>query len=502
MDILKDLIKLLNKHRTHYRDETGLPTNKNSKIFKLVQGLVDGSFENEHDAAQALYGKDASHINFKRLKYRLQDRLLNSLLLIDPEKIFTSSVDKDYFMVNQQNTICAILAYLGEYELAYRQAKLSLPKAKKSFNPYAGLNLSLLLRVLARNRGDQKEFNRFNAEVKYFQQYINVEVNLSTMSVEYKALIANPKTEIHQVKEMLNSFLVQLKDIKIDYSPRTVQIAYYMYIHDRIINRDLPGMINRSKEGLKIFKSFNRPKSGVLFYFAMIEGHILLKEFKEGRTLIFSKLESKTLSNYNSLSIIYYYANLCLTTENYQHLGEALQLFKENKVDKSPVNFFKENFTIFEMLYYILVTLHKIEPTYPVKSKIRITKFINDLPTFSKDKKGSNTLILFVQFLLLLIKKDYGTIIDRVENLKAYDQKYLRKKDSFRINCFLKLILLIPKHNFHPVAVQRYAAPYLKKLKLHKEENPRWKNTYVEVIPYENFWKLFIETLEINKKLK
>ncbi len=499
MKILSDLIKLLKKHRTHYRDETGLPTDKNSKIYKLVEGLSDGRYEDENSAAQALYGTDASHINFKRLKYRLQNRLLNSLFLIDPEKIFASSTKKDYFLVGQLQTICFILVQMGESSLSYSLAKSGIQKAKSAYNPYAGLRLALFLRIHFSNLGDHKNFIKYNAEVKHFQRYIDAEVKLSTMELEYNALINNPKTEVNQVKDLLNSFLKEIKNISIDYSPLTVYYAYLIFLHDRLINRDIPGTIACCKEGLKKMKPFNRPNLDSLFYFAMIEGHILQKEFEKGRSLIFSTVKNQGLSHFNTLSSIYYYATLCLTTENYQQLGETLQLFKEYKIEKSRVAFFQENFTIFEMLYYILATIGKIEPTYPVKSKIRITKFINDLPVFSKDKKGINTLILFVQFLLLLIKKDYGTIIDRVENLKAYDQKYLRKEDSFRINCFLRMILLIPKHNFHPVAVQRHAAPYLKKLAEHKENNWNWKETNVETIPYENFWKLFIEVLEKNK---
>ncbi len=500
MEVLRNLIKLLKKHRTDYRDETGLPTNKNSKISKLVEGLSDGSFQDDDSAAQTLYGTDASHINFKRLKYRLQNRLLNSLLLIDPEKIFISRMDRDYFKVGQLQSICGILNRLGEKRLIYPLAKSGLQKAKAAFNPYAGLSLSIELRIHASNIGDRKKFHLYNNEVKYFQHYVNTEVKLSTMTLEYKNLVANPKTDVHQVKEVLNSFLKEIATMKTDYSPRTVYYAYNIYLHDRLIHRDVPGTIERCKEGLEMMKPFNRPNLESLFYVSMIEGHILLREFEQGKALIFSRLEAKNLSNFNNLSNIYYYATLSLTTENYEYLGEALLLFKEHNVDKSPVSFFKENFTIFEMLYSILVNLDKIKPTYPVNSKIRITKFINDLPIFSKDKKGANTLILFVQFLLLLIKKDYGTIIDRVDNFKAYDQKYLRKEDSFRINCFLKMILLIPKHNFHPVAVQRHAAPYLKKLEKHKENNWNWKDTNVEIIPYENFWKLFIEVLEKNKK--
>jgi len=502
MNVLKGLIRLLNKHRTYYRDNIGLPTNKDAKLYKLANGLRDGTYKDEDNAAQDIYGTDANHINFTRLKYRLQNRLFHGLLLIDPEKIFSSKVDRDYFMVNQYNTICAILSYLKENKLAYHLAKLSLPKAKSSFNPYAGLNLSLLLRTLAKNSGKRKESEYYLTQIKYFQEYINIEVKLNLMYYEYKDLEARPKTEIDQIKEMMDGFLLELEKTKIDYSARTIFYAYNLYLHDRLIYRDIPGILKCCEDGLKLMKPYNRPDLEILFYLAMLEAHGFKKEFEPAKKIIFYCLNELTLSITNRLSLIRSYADLCIGTENYQDLGDALKLHIENKVEKSPIAFFKENFTILEMIYYILVTLEKIKPTYPVKSKIRISKFINDLPLFSKEKKGVNTLILFVQLLLLIIKHDYGSIIDRVESLKAYDQKYLKKADSFRITCFLKMTLLIPKHNFHPVAVQRHAAPYLKKLEDSKDQDLNWKDTNYEIIPYENFWKLFIEALERNRKVK
>jgi len=301
---------------------------------------------------------------------------------------------------------------------------------------------------------------------------------------------------------MMHGFLLELEQMKIDYSSRTIFFAYNIFLHDRLIYRDIPGILKCCKDGLKLMKPFNRPDLEILFYLAMLEVHGLQKEFEPGKAIIFYCLNEMDLKNVNKLSLIRTYADLCLGTENYQDLGDALRLSKENKVEKSPIVFFRENFSILEMIYYILVTLEKVNPTYPVKSKIRISKFINDLPHFSKEKKGVNTLILFVQLLLLIIKNDYGSIIDRVESLKAYDQKYLKKADSFRITCFLKMTLLIPKHNFHPVAVQRHAVPYLKKLELSKNKDLNWKDTNYEIIPYENFWKLFIEALERNRRLK
>jgi hypothetical protein len=89
----------------------------------------------------------------------------------------------------------------------------------------------------------------------------------------------------------------------------------------------------------------------------------------------------------------------------------------------------------------------------------------------------------------------------QIDALKAYTHRHLRRDETYRTNCFIKMILQLEKGDFHPVAVQRKAEPYYKKLlavPLHKAK----QDHDLEIIPYETLWTFILESLEPDRKTK
>jgi hypothetical protein len=125
----------------------------------------------------------------------------------------------------------------------------------------------------------------------------------------------------------------------------------------------------------------------------------------------------------------------------------------------------------------------------------RLGKFLNEMPFYSKDKRGLNIAILIIQFLFLLHKRKYSDLIDRADALKQYCYRYLRKDDTFRSHCFIRMLLQIPRADFNRIRTERYAEPYVKKLKsvpLRVSE----QSIEVEVIPYDDLWEMTLELLD------
>ena len=133
---------------------------------------------------------------------------------------------------------------------------------------------------------------------------------------------------------------------------------------------------------------------------------------------------------------------------------------------------------------------------YPVKA-LRINKFMNDTELHSTDKRGLNIAILLVPLIYFLLKKQYGKILDKIDSLRQYSFKYLRKDETLRSNCFIKMILKLPEANYHPVRTERYVKKYKKIL----YENPAdlgMNRIETEIIPYEHLWEIIEEVMEQN----
>ena len=84
-------------------------------------------------------------------------------------------------------------------------------------------------------------------------------------------------------------------------------------------------------------------------------------------------------------------------------------------------------------------------------SVFRIYKFLNEVPLYSKDKRGMNISILIIHVMFLIWKKKYLQADDRIESLKAYSRKYLYDDSTFRSNCFIKMLIDLSKADFHPI---------------------------------------------------
>jgi hypothetical protein len=135
--------------------------------------------------------------------------------------------------------------------------------------------------------------------------------------------------------------------------------------------------------------------------------------------------------------------------------------------------------------------LYKYMKTLP---EFKLYKFLNTIPVFSKDKRGINVSILLMHIGFLLQRKDYDTIIDRVDSLNQYAYRYLRKDDSYRSNCMIKMVIQITKADFNLIRTQRYTQD----LKRHLEQVKlagSGENIETEIIPYEVLWNIMIRAL-------
>ncbi len=121
--------------------------------------------------------------------------------------------------------------------------------------------------------------------------------------------------------------------------------------------------------------------------------------------------------------------------------------------------------------------------------EVRIARFLNSIPDFVVDKKGMNVSIIIVQLLYYIILEDLNKLDDRFEAVEKYLTRYMRNDPLYRSNCFVKMLLQVPKQNFHPVAVERHAARHLKNLHTMPFLKSKHPNE-IEVVEYEILWAL------------
>ena len=172
-------------------------------------------------------------------------------------------------------------------------------------------------------------------------------------------------------------------------------------------------------------------------------------------------------------------------TAHYAKAAEVFRQATEHPRFSSLDDVRKEKWRIFEaFLRYILNGRIDAEAGGVAESQFKLMKFLNEVPTYSKDKRGLNIAIIILQILFLLDRRDFDGIIARAEALKVYCSRYLKLDENYRSNCFLKMMLLMEKKGFEYEATSKIADQYFQSLKSSRFNYEAGNLASLEIIPF------------------
>jgi tetratricopeptide (TPR) repeat protein len=280
--------------------------------------------------------------------------------------------------------------------------------------------------------------------------------------------------------------------------------AHQVYISQSMLMADYARTAQRCRDALHYFEQPGKRTSRVILINLSSQLMVslqMLGQYEEGISIgkkILVLTPSQSVSWFAVMEDLY---RLYLHSEKYELALENVIEVKNNPALSKQVSLLQERWRSNEAMIHYLIRSGKLQQPHGSQIKFRIKKFINDSSGSIHDKSGNNTLLITLMILFLLLDKDYSSIIDKIDALKAYTHRHLRRDETYRTNCFIKMIMQLDKGDFHPVAVQRKAEPYYKKLlevPLHKA-----KQDYdLEIIPYETIWSFILESLEPDRKTK
>jgi hypothetical protein len=231
-------------------------------------------------------------------------------------------------------------------------------------------------------------------------------------------------------------------------------------------------------------------------YIRKLWATIQLKKYKEAISegINYSKLSPEGSIQWYILNL--YVVKASLYQKEYIRAFKIFNKILNLKKFKSLNNALKEIFDL-TLGYLYLIKDSGIDPDLqdlPLP-EFRMARFLNSAPIYSKDKSGMNISILLLQIAFMLQKKNFIKAADRIESLRSYASKYLRRNETFRSNCMMKMIMEMAKADFNPRKTERYTAT----LRAQLDEMPLHSiggNIEVEVIPFEDLWEIIMRSLE------
>ena len=471
-----------------------------SKTHSFYKRIINGDFKSDEDAAAFFFNTTPNASKYKNLKRLLRERLINTLFFIKP-----TSSNSDYekaFLYCSKNMFAAnTLLFLQVYNAGINLCNKVLNKALKYELTDFIIEASRYLRLhYAVRAGNQEVFERYN---EIYKEHLETK-RLEILAEEYYCKLILPKVQNKANNESEGIYEKAMDSYKIlepymdkHTSPFLHFIGNYILVIALMANFNYQEVIEVCEKAIKFFEAkfytYRTPLR--VFLHNQLVCHTQLKQYHKGKLVVEKSnllVQKGTFSWFqnNELNLI-----LALHSKNYQ---DAVEIFYNttayNKFRTLP-DIVQEQWSIYESYVHFLSLIDLVIIPANRKRKFKLGRFLNSIPTYSKDKSGLNVPILIIQILIMIVNKDYDKSIDRIEAVEKYCSRYLTNKPSLRSSCFIKMLLQIPISHFHKAGVERRTAKYVERLRqnpLHISNQPH----EIEIIPYDDLWEFVLQSLE------
>lgn len=347
----------------------------------------------------------------------------------------------------------------------------------------------------------QRSESNYKRISKVFEKYNEVYNAESLVEKFYSHLISkvnSSKGSRRELFEVADKYSKALKKKMKEHSSLRFDFHAYLVLSMRNeIKNDYKENLKVCEAALEHFKAKDYIGSNaiiVTFMIRILSCTIHLRDFERAKSVANKLLSLPPKGTNNWYHALDYIMILHFHTQNYQAAYQVYRKAVNHRNFSDQYENILEHWRIHEAYIHLLISLGKIAPEQPLK-KFRLNKFLNDVPTYAKDKRGANINILILQVLFLLQQKRYGAIVDRMEALRAYIHRHLRRDETYRSNCFLKMLLTLPKASFHRKAVIRKAEKYYERLNAIPLGEAK-QGVELELIPYDHLWAFTLELLD------
>ncbi|MDZ4702603.1 MAG: hypothetical protein SH848_01660 [Saprospiraceae bacterium] len=499
------LAEFVSKNKIKKIEQVALKGKTRTHLKVLYEQLASGKGGTEEEISTSFYG-DNPHksMYFSRLKRQLRDRLVNTIFLIDANLPAFNEYQKAYYSCYKDMVASKIL--LGRHA---RPA--AIPLAQETLKKALSFGFTDIILGIAKDLqvhyggliGDKKKYTAYK---KIVTEYTNIYFAELKAEEYYLAITFNyakstgSKVELADLAQQYYQELAEL--IQHTQSYRLCYLFYQVSLLRFEITNDYENSLKVCEEALDFFQSDQRymvhsQSVKVSFMNKSLACHLRLQQYTEGEALSKKALQSVPEGSINWFNTLSYYITICFHSQQYQKAYQIYEQATGHPKFKHLIQNKSEIWNIFQAYVHYFIMLGKIKPdlSQSSTSKFRASKFLNQVPTFSRDKQGANISILILHTLFLLAQGDYNKIIDRVESLNMYTHRYLRKDDTFRSNCFIKMLVQLPHGNFVYKPVMRKVHRYWEALRSMPLVTAR-QNAELEVVPYETLWEYVLQALK------
>lgn len=500
MDNIKELVYIVNRNKVKRIDMLDLADKSPSKVNALYQAISNGEVNSDEEASALLFPKAKSKSAYRNLKVVLKEKLLNTLFFIDAYQNGHSDRQSAFYESYKDFAAAQMLIAKNARKVGVGLLEKIEKRAEKfEFTELSVMVVRLLRLHYGTRLGNQKRYLEFNQLSKKYNEIAGFENEAEQCYSDLVIHYINDPSAKEELQLLAKKFyerlapqLSKVQAYKYHFYTGLVRLFEYTSVNDYVAT------IPICEELITFFEqkpfTANTPIQICLHH--QLVAYMQLRDYEKGAKVARRSQGLIEEGSFNWFKNLEYLFLLAMHTKNYQ---DAYEVFSEG-IHHKRFSFLPENIQEMWQLYqaylHLLIDQGEILPSDGDANftTFRINRFLNNMPLYSKDKRGMNVAILIVQVLFYVQKRKYDTAIDRIEAIEKYCSRYLFKADTMRSYYFIKMLLAIPKSSFHQKAAMRYAAVSAKKMETIPTELS-YQFHKIEIIPYECLWDMALGML-------
>lgn len=503
MHELRELVSIVTKQKLRSASLLALKSLQPGPLSMQLYDLVaDGKVDTDEQAMALLYPNNPdANISYQRIKKALRDYLVQMLLILDVQQPHYNSRQRAYFELCKKWGALKILwgknAHRATLQLAEEIQKQAL---RYDFTDMA-LDVARVMRLYYGSiEGNAKKYEQYGEQVHHLEQVLYYENLAEELYTNLVIRYVNNKATKHDVPHVARQYFERIAEAldkydtyRLHFIGRLIEVIIYTSVND------YRKTIEICDKAIRFFEAKNYVANVPLqaFLYQEMVCFVQLRDYEKGRQAAERGLQLLEQGSFNWFKYQELFLLLALHSRQYQEAYRIYKVTVKHRRFSGLPEGIRQIWKIFEAYLFYLIQIGRIQPdeSETVINRIRIRRFLNDLPIFSKDRRGMNIPILIFHILYLILTKDYDAVIDRMEAIKKYTSRYLKRDDNYRSNCFIKMLLVMPDAGFHRAAVMRRAETYVKMLKRVPLDFANQSHD-IEIIPYEDLWEMALDSLQ------
>lgn len=502
MNDLIELVQLFNKTKLKTNGLLSVVLEPGSKMEQLYEAIVQKKALSDEEARSLLYSQEEDPGTLSNLKYKLKERLLDSVFLLDYKEA--------NYTIRQKAFLDCYKRWAAAMILLIRNEKINgidqLEKLLRHTTRFEFTELTLdILRVLRLQYSTVTgDFKRYEAVRDQYRAYEKVWVMESRAEEYYADLMiqyTNSKSTKVDISERARAYFEELEpfmqecfSFKLHMFGRLIQVMIYSAVNDYANTARL------CEDAVRFFdeKDYGSGLPLQVFYYNLIICYLQLREFEKGEPIVEKTLALFEPGSFNWFKLQELFFQLAMHTQHYDEAYGIYRRVTEHPRFAGQLPQIREMWKIFQAYVLYLSKIGKItvEEARAQAAKFKVSKFINEFALFNKDKRGMNISILIIQILYAVAERDYDESIERIDAIEKYCSRWLKEKDTFRSNTFIKMLLQMPIAYFHREGVSRKTAKLAKALAGVPLEVAHQTHE-IEIVPYEALWEMTMASLEM-----